>query len=122
MKTFKQNVLIACGLAAALQLTTVQAQQNQHDGHHPEKMPATAQANQAKQRGAAMQGMDHDNMMQMRDEHMGKGQMMDHDNMGQDMQHRDVNQGQGMEHRNVDNSQRDKNPSKGNSKDKPRDR
>ncbi|EIK52649.1 hypothetical protein YO5_07753 [Stutzerimonas stutzeri TS44] len=123
MKTFKQNVLIACSLAAALQLTAVQAQQNQHDGHHPEKMPAIAQANQAKQqRSADKQGVDRDNMMQMRDEHMGKGQMMDHDNMGQNMQHRDVNQGQGMEHRNMDNSQRDKNSSKGNSKDKPRDR
>jgi hypothetical protein len=38
------------------------------------------------------------------------------------MQHRDVNQGQGLEHRNMENSQRDKNPSKGNAKDKPRDR
>lgn len=123
MNTLKQNILIACGLAAALQLTAVQAQQNQHDGHHPEKTPASSQANQAKQqRGAAKQGMDQDNMMQMHDEHMGKGQMMDHDNMGQSMQHRDVNQGQGMEHRNVENSQRDKKPSKGNAKDKPRDR
>ncbi|EKM94375.1 hypothetical protein C211_19894 [Stutzerimonas degradans] len=122
MNTLKQNILIACGLAAALQLTAVQAQQNQHDGHHPEKTPASAQANQAKQqRGAAKQGMDQGNM-QMHDEHMGKGQMMDHDNMGQSMQHRDVNQGQGMEHRNMENSQRDKKPSKGNSKDKPRDR
>lgn len=48
MNTLKQNILIACGLAAALQLTAVQAQQNQHDGHHPEKTPASAQANQAK--------------------------------------------------------------------------
>lgn len=123
MNTLKQNILIACGLAAALQLTAVQAQQNQHDGHHPEKTPASSQANQAKQqRGAAKQGMDQGNMMQMHDEHMGKGQMMDHDNMGQSMQHRDVNQGQGMEHRNMENSQRDKKPSKGNAKDKPRDR
>ncbi|MCW3149160.1 hypothetical protein N8H22_11195 [Stutzerimonas stutzeri] len=133
MNTLKQNILIACGLAAALQLTAVQAQQNQHDGHHPEKTPTSSQANQAKQqRGAAKQGIDQGNM-QMHDEHMGKGQMMDRDNMGQSMQHRDVNQGQdmehrnvnqgqGMEHRNVENSQRDKKPSKGNAKDKPRDR
>ncbi|MDT3710449.1 MAG: hypothetical protein ROZ65_09990 [Pseudomonadaceae bacterium] len=82
MNTLKQNILIACGLAAALQLTTAQAQQNQHDGHHPEKTPATSQADPAQQqRGAAKQGMDQGNMMQMHDEHMGKGQMMDHDNM-----------------------------------------
>jgi len=30
-----------------------------------------------------MQGMDHDQMMQMHDQHMGNGQMMDHGSMGQ---------------------------------------
>lgn len=115
MKTFKQNALLACALATTLGLSVAQAQQSEHDGHHPDNAPAQQAAPRAKQakpqsgmQGGAMQGMDHDQMMQMHDQNTGKGQMMDHSNMGQ-----------GMDHRNTENSQRDKKPSKGNAQDKP---
>ncbi|EXF44548.1 hypothetical protein BAY1663_03017 [Pseudomonas sp. BAY1663] len=86
MNTRKHNALLAFGLTATLNLGTAYAQ-SEHDGHHPQNAPAEQAAPQATLpkpgQGGMMQGMDHDKMMQMHDEHMGKGQMMDHGNMGQ---------------------------------------
>lgn len=86
MKTLKQTALLAFGLAATLGLNAAYAQQSEHDRHHPENAPAeqaAPPATQAKpQQGGMMQGMNHDKMMQMHEEHMGEGQMMDHGNMG----------------------------------------
>jgi len=80
MNTIKLHALLAFGLTTALSLNTAYAQ-SEHDGHHPANAPAEQAAPQASQPKAqgGMQGMDHDQMMQMHDQHMGNGQMMDHD-------------------------------------------
>ena len=85
MKTLKRTTLLALGLAASLGLNAVQAQQSEHDGHHAENDPAeqaTPQTTQPKtQQGGMMQGMDHDKMKDMHEQHMGNGHM-DHGGMG----------------------------------------
>jgi len=80
MNTIKLHALLAFGLTTALSLNTAYAQ-SEHDGHHPANAPAEQAAPQASQPKAqgGMQGMDHDQMMPMHDQHMGNGQMMDHD-------------------------------------------
>ncbi|WP_313329034.1 hypothetical protein [Stutzerimonas balearica] len=80
MNTIKLHALLAFGLTTALSLNTAYAQ-SEHDGHHPANAPAEQAAPQASQPKAqgGMQGMDHDQMMQMHDQHMRNGQMMDHD-------------------------------------------
>ena len=93
MSIFKRNSLIAFGLLAALPLTALQAQ-TEHDGHHPEgaspqqsapkaSHPKTQQGGMMNHEGMGTghEGMDHDKMMQMHEQHMGSGQM-DHGNMG----------------------------------------
>lgn len=97
MNAIKQTTLLAFGLAATLSLGIAHAQQSEHDGHHPANAPAeqaAPPATQSKPQGG-MQGMDHDKMMQMHDQHMGNGQMMDHQNMGhgQMMDHGNMGQG-----------------------------
>ena len=102
MTTFKQSGLLAFGLFAALQLSAAPAQ-NEHDGHHPEEAPsaeAAPHATQPKpQQGGMMQGMDHDEMMQMHDAHMGDGHM-DHSKMGNGQMDHDRPKGgeQGRQH------------------------
>ncbi|WP_313027297.1 hypothetical protein [Pseudomonas lopnurensis] len=81
MNTFERNALLAFGLIAALNLGSAYAQ-SEHDDHHPQNAPAEQAAPPKPGQGSMMQGMDHDRMMQMHDEHMGNGQMMDHGDMG----------------------------------------
>lgn len=86
MTTLKHTTLLAFGLAATLGLNAAYAQQSEHDGHHPENAPAEQAAPQAtqpkpqpdqKQGGMMMEGMDHDKMKDMHDQHMGSGHMDD---------------------------------------------
>ncbi|WBL61678.1 hypothetical protein LQF05_07140 [Stutzerimonas stutzeri] len=82
MKTLKHTTLLALGLAASLGLNAVQAQQSEHDGHHAENDPSEQASTQPKtQQGGMMQGMDHDKMKDMHEQHMGNGHM-DHGGMG----------------------------------------
>lgn len=107
MTTFKQSALLAFGLFAALHLGAAHAQR-EHDEHHPQNAPnakADPHATQPKpQQGGMMQGMDHDQMMQMHDEHMGNGHMdhgmMGHGDMSHDQMNRDMPEGaeQGQPH------------------------
>ena len=102
MITFKQSALLAFGLFAALQLSAAPAQ-NEHDGHRPEEAPSAEAAphgTQPKpQQGGMMQGMDHDKMMQMHEEHMSDGHM-NHGNMGNGQMDDDMPKGaeQGRQH------------------------
>ena len=107
MNTIKQHALLAFGLTAALSLNTAYAQQSEHDGHHPENAPAEQAAPQATQPkpqpgqkpGGMMQGMDHDKMQEMHDQHMGSDHM-DHGMMGKDNASKDAAKGadQGKSH------------------------
>ncbi|MCQ4294664.1 hypothetical protein NAU58_03650 [Pseudomonas stutzeri] len=94
MKTLKQTALLAFGLAAALNLNAAHAQ-SEHDAHHPANAPAEQAAPQASQpkpdakQGGMMQGMDHDKMQEMHDQHMGSGHM-DHGSMGNGKMQKDM--------------------------------
>jgi uncharacterized protein involved in copper resistance len=90
MHTIKRNALIAFGLFAMLQLASAQAQ-NEHDGHHPGNAAAPQAVQPKPQPGGMMghEGMDHDQMMQMHEEHMGSGQT-DHDKMGKGQMKHDM--------------------------------
>ncbi|NKQ09732.1 hypothetical protein [Pseudomonas sp. SST3] len=85
MNNSTRNSLVAFGLVAALQLTAAQAQV-EHDDHHRDDAPSTQNSPQLHQpdrkHGEMMnqEGMDHDRMMQMHEQHMGQG--MNHGNMG----------------------------------------
>lgn len=94
MSFLNRNSLIAFGFLTALPFTALQAQ-TEHDGHHPEGAPPQQSAPKAghpqTQQGGMMphegmgmgqEGMDHDQMMQMHEQHMGSGQM-DHGSMGE---------------------------------------
>jgi uncharacterized protein involved in copper resistance len=93
MHTIKRNALIAFGLFTTLQLATAQAQSD-HDGHHPDNATAPRATQPKPQPGGMMnhEGMDHDQMMQMHEEHMGSGQM-DHDKMGKGQMKHDMPMG-----------------------------
>jgi len=94
MNTIKLHALLAIGLTAALSLNAAYAQ-SEHDGHHPANAPAEQAAPQAsqpkpgQQQGGMMQGMDHDKMQDMHDQHMGSGHM-DHASMGNGKMQKDM--------------------------------
>jgi len=104
MNTIKLHALLAFGLTTALSLNTAYAQ-SEHDGHHPANAPAEQAAPQAsqpkpgQQQGGMMQGMDHDKMQDMHDQHMGSGHM-DHSSMGNGKMQKDMPKGpeQGKQH------------------------
>ncbi len=97
MKTIKRTALLAFGLAATFGLNTSYAQ-SEHDGHHPANAPAEQAAPRASQpkpgqkQGDMMQGMDHDKMQDMHDQHMGSDHM-DHGSMGNGKMQKDLPKG-----------------------------
>lgn len=96
MKTIKRTALLAFCLAATFGLNTAYAQ-SEHDGHHPAAPAeqAAPQANQPKpgqKQGDMMQGMDHDKMQDMHDQHMGSGHM-DHGSVGNGKMQKDLPKG-----------------------------
>jgi hypothetical protein len=95
MIRLKQNTLLAFGLFAALQLGVAHAQR-EHEGHHSENAPQATQSRS--QQGGMSQGIGHDKMMQMHDEHMDGH--MDHGNMDNGQMNQNMPKGaeQGQQH------------------------